>query len=141
MTTETTYADKKKLASIGALCTRLYIDKEAKKVMVAGFTNGRAESSKYLLPAEADAMINHLGRLLPKTNDDVSQKMRRKIISMAHELHWHLPGTSKADMQRINNWCCKYGQYKKELDKHTYKELVNLVGQFENMYNYTLKNL
>jgi hypothetical protein len=55
-------------------------------------------------------------------------------------MKWELPG-GKADMARINAWCMKYGQYKKELNKHNEKELAHLVTQFESAYKSFLKGI
>lgn len=75
----------------------------------------------------------------PKNNDWISkeefekgEKMRRRILSMAHEMGWQIQG-GKIDMQRVNGWCERYGGFKKVLNKHTYLELVKLTSGFETM--------
>jgi len=107
-----------------------------KETLVLAFSNGREKSSKGLTYQEAGALITHLKSL------DGSHKMRRKIISMAHELGWKIPGTKKIDMEAINEWCKKYGFGKKELNEYTEKELPRLVTQFQNgPYKFYLSNL
>jgi hypothetical protein len=108
--------------------------------LVAGFTEGRSESTKDLTYFEARAMIRWL-QVKAELHEDGSHKMRRKIISMAHEMHWHLSGTQKVDMKRLNDWCKTYGYLAKELNKYSYKELPMLVSQFKIVYDKFLKKL
>lgn len=101
-----------------------------KASLVNAFTNGRSTSSKDLNDYEAIELIKFLkGQTAGK--DDAAQKMRRKMISLAHELHWHVPGTGKVDMEKLNGWCVNNGKYKKLLNDHSYEELVNLLSQFK----------
>lgn len=109
---------------------------EQKEALVMAFSNGRVKSSRELAFQEAGALITHLKSL------DKSHRMRRKIISMAHELGWKVPGTKKIDMNAINAWCEKYGFGKKELNQYTEQELPKLVTQFQNgPYKHYLHNL
>lgn len=111
-----------------------------KESLVHSYTNGRSISSKDLTNDEAKNMIGYLNGVV-NVESFASNKMRRKIISMAHEMHWHLPGTQKIDMVRLNDWCVKFGYMKKELNKHAYKELPTLVFQFEAVYKSYLSDL
>ncbi len=108
--------------------------------LVSGFTNGRSDSSKDLTNEEAKKMIAYLNSTADIHNEK-SNKMRRKIISLAHEMHWHLSGTQKIDMPRLNAWCVKFGYLKKELNKYRYNELTTLVTQFTAVYNSYLSKL
>jgi len=109
---------------------------EQKKNLIAGITGGRTESSKELTYPEAGALITYL-----KTQEE-GHKMRRKIISLAHEMGWKLPGTNKIDIAHINDWCKKYGFGKKQLNEYTVAELPRLVTQFQNgPYKYYISNL
>lgn len=110
-----------------------------KKTIVGGISFGRTESTKELTPAEVDMLIKYLQQ--EQGNSEADNKMRRKIISMAHQLHWHLPGTQKADMKRIDNWCEQYGYLHKKLDKYTSTELVKLVSQFARVFADFLDNV
>jgi hypothetical protein len=125
------------LKCLSTLVSKLGFTKDDKVVMVQGFSNGRATSSKDLLVDEATAMIKHLKSIDPQ--EHAAEKMRRKIISMAHEMGWKAPSNSpggggqlKADMKRIDDWCKKYSPHKKNLNNHTYRELAALVTQFTN---------
>ena len=130
------------LKCLSTLVSQLKIGKEDKKVMVLGFSGGRSESSKDLMSNEAADMIKHLKSLDPLEKS--ADKMRKKIIAMAHEMGWSslTPNpspngegrkTAKVDMKRIDDWCKKqFG--KKQLNNYTYKELTTLVAVFEKVY-------
>lgn len=113
---------------------------EQKAALVSSYTQGRSESSKDLTNEEAKQMIGYLANVA-NVNGEAAQKMRRKIISMAHEMHWHLIGTQKIDMDRLNGWCANFGFGKKVLNKYTYMELPKLVTQFTAIYKHYLSNL
>lgn len=103
--------------------------------MVFGFSAGRTESSRQLTEAEMKGLIMYLeqqksGRQI----NDSANRMRRKVISMAHEMHWHLSGTVKIDMIKINTWCIKYSYLHKKLNDYSLTELPKLVSQFESVY-------
>ena len=111
-----------------------------KATLVNAYTAGRSESSRDLTNFEAEEMIKYLN-LTANNNVEASQKMRRKIISMAHEMHWHLGSTQKIDMERLNTWCKVFGFGKKVLNQYTYLELPKLVSVFTIVYNQYLSNL
>lgn len=132
------------LKCLNTLVSKLHIDKESKQVMVSGYSEGRASSSKDLSYDEAAAMIKHLKSMDPQ--EAAADKMRKKIISMAREMGWSSPpapqgGVRKADMKRIDDWCRKYSPIKKSLDNHTYNQLPALVSQFEKVYKHYLSSL
>lgn len=109
-----------------------------KQTLVHSFTNGRTQHSSDMNFEEASGLINYL-----KTQDKETQqkeRMQRKIISLAHDMGWHLPGTQKINMQRINDWCTKYGHAKKPLNDYTLQELPTLVTQFKKVYNTYITN-
>ena len=120
--------NKPQLIALNTLISKLRITKDDKQMMVSGFSNGRCTSSKDLYMDEAALMISHLKSMDP--DEATAEKMRRKIISMAHEMHWETsPG--RADMKAIDTWCRKFGYLKKSLDNYHYRELPKLVTQFE----------
>lgn len=103
-----------------------------KAELVGGFTGGRTTSSRELHQYEAMELIKHLQAQANKTHEPlvmVANKMRRKIIAMAREIKWEIK--KKANMARINNWCKQYGYLHKPLNDYTYKELPQLITQFE----------
>ena len=117
------------LAAIGALMNKLAITTDQKRDMVSGFSGGRCTSSKDLHKVEGMYLIRHLKSLDPE--EKKAETMRRKIISMAHELHWQIPGTTRIDMRRVDEWCLKFGYGKKKLNQYLYSELPKLLTQFE----------
>lgn len=125
------------LKALNTIVSKLGISKDGKAMMVQGFSGGRCISSKDLLSDEAAMMVKHLKSLDPE--EAKADKMRKKIIFLAHEMNWKYDG--RADMKRIDNWCKTYGYLKKSLDNHTYQELPKLVSQFEGVYKYFLKSL
>lgn len=108
---------------------------EQKESLVIAFSNGREESTKGLTEKEAGELIAYLRRQ-PNPQDQAADKMRKKIISMAHELGWHnlVNGKWVIDMRSIDTWCLRYGYLKKEFNKYTVEELPMLVTQFQKVY-------
>lgn len=120
---------------------------EDKKALVKEFTNGRSDSSRELLMAEAQRLIQHLEASLglvatapTAAHEEASDQMRRKILSLAHEMRWELP-SGKVDMGRVNGWCQARGFGKKVLNEYSHPELQKLVSQFKIMYSKYLKEL
>lgn len=115
-------------------------DKELKAALIAQYTGSPDKTStRDLSYSQAYELIKDLQE--SKNQSPVHQrsdKMRKKIISMAHELGWQYYSENRsklcADMNAINAWCIKYGHKHKNLDDYTYVELPTLVSQFEQMY-------
>lgn len=118
-----------------------------KAEIIAGFTGGRTESSRDLQPGEAVRLIKYLNSLASASSatDVKAERMRRKIISLGHEMNWRILTGSmagKIDMKRIDAWCTHFGYLHKRLDDYTYQELPRLITQFENgPYKHYLSNL
>lgn len=132
------------LICLNVLIKKQHIQPHIKADMCMGVTGGRTTSTRELDIEEATCLIKHLKSLDP--DEKSADKMRKKIIRMAHEMHWQAPqppegGNRKADMKRIDNWCRLYGYKHKSLDNYTYAELPTLVSQFEKMYNEFLSKL
>lgn len=111
--------------------------RDEKESIVGSFTGGKTTSVRTMAFNEAKALIGHLKSMDPR--DRKSEKMRNKILSIAHEMNWITPGTEKVDMEHVNNWCLQYGHGKKKLDDYKYNELPTLVSQFEEVYKGHLK--
>jgi len=124
---------------IGFLCTRLKMDKETKEDMIFCYSNGRSSSTKDLFESEATQLIQFLVNESGLPQYD-SFKMKRKILSMAHEMNWEVSG-GKVDLGRINNWCIRFSGKNKVLDAFSYAELPALVTQFEMVYRDYLKGI
>lgn len=113
--------------------------KDEKRNIVMSFTAGRTESVKEMRNEEAAALIGHLKSMDPEEKS--ADKMRNKILSMAHEMGWHIAGTAKVDMQHVNGWMRSKSYLKKDLDAYRYGELPKLVSQFEEVYKSFLKKV
>lgn len=111
---------------------------EQKKSLVFSFTNGRTESSRAMHHEESLQLIAWLRSQSKDT--DSNNRQRRLIIHYAHQMGWELED-GKADMERINAWCIKFGMFKKPLNDHDASELPKLVTQFEKVYLSFLKGI
>jgi len=106
--------------------------REEKGSIVSHFTGGRATGVSKMMKSEAAALIGHLKAQEPETK--AADKMRNKILSLAHEMGWRIPNTSKVDITHVNNWCLTRGHIKKMLDDYNSRELTIIVTQFEQVY-------
>lgn len=113
--------------------------RDEKVSIVRAFTGNRTDSVRKMSFTEAQELISHLKSL--DQQDKAAVRMRNKILSMAHEMGWHKPGTDRIDMDHVNNWCLKNSSLKKRLDAYTYNELPQLVTQFEQVYKSYLKSV
>jgi hypothetical protein len=116
-----------------------------KSELINDASNGRTNSSKELSNQEATYLIKHLESKQPvvkQKKDDPADRMRKKILSVCHQLHWHKGtdenGKAKLDWKRINDWCIKYSPEHKTLNEHTIPELTKLVTQFESVLKHQL---
>lgn len=124
------------------------ISGDDKKALVHEFTNKRTTSSREMLMVEAQNLIHHLeGALGLRDNaptpeqEEASDKMRRKMISLCHEMRWYVAGTDRVDMARLNGWCQARGFGKKLLNQYTHDELTKLLYQFRKVYATYLTDL
>lgn len=117
------------LRAIKALFRKLGIDQEQQATMISGFSHARTTHCTEISQPEANRIIRHLRGLDP--DEKGAERMRRKLIAMAHEIKWEKPGTGQADMERVDGWCRKFSSLKKSLNRHTYKQLPGLLSQFQ----------
>lgn len=117
---------KNQLGAIYALIKKLKLDKPA---VIDGATNGRTEHVSEMTKGEATALIKYLKSVDPE--EESNERMRKKIISLGHEIGYKIAGTNKIDMKRLDQWCIDYGKFRKKLDRHTHNELAQLVTQFK----------
>lgn len=120
-----------------------------KPEMVYSFTEGRTHSTAEMSYYECQAMIDHLRAKHSLTDDGQrANNMRRKIISICHQLGWYekkddklilKDGKPVIDMVRINEWCIKYSHQHKGLNAHSVMDLRVLVTQFERVLSSHLK--
>lgn len=126
--------DKAKYARLNYLLKELGKRPDEKIEMVINVTEGRAQSSKDLTDKEFVILINKLQTELgageqPKWLQ--ANKMRKKILSMCHELGLHQYGTTKIDMTSVDKLCREHTYLKKGLNAYSLSELPKLVSQFE----------
>lgn len=108
---------------------RIKDDPQLKAELVQAFTKDASRTStKDLSMMEAQGMIGHL------KHSDSADKMRKKILSICHEMQWYQHGTTKLDWNRITRFLTKYGHaHKAHLNDYSILELPKLVTQFESL--------
>lgn len=107
-------------------------DKSEKAELIKQASDGRTESSRELNAHEAGTLINMLSQGA-KATPSKGDKMRGKILSMAHEMRWELPN-GKVDMARLDAWCIKYGAEHLPFNAYPENKLALLVTAFERVY-------
>ncbi len=111
------------------------LNKQAYKAdYVIDVTNGRSSSSKDLTDQEYETLVKILVKEVEPIKvvyDAKADRMRKKVISICHELGMHVPGTTQIDMLAVNCFCRNKGMFKKSLNQHNNDELRQLVSQFE----------
>lgn len=122
---------------IQALMSKLQLRRQ-KDDLIAGASAQRTTSTRQLYYAEAKALIQYLKGQDPQ--EQAGDKMRKKIIGMAHEMRWQHPDGS-ADMQRLDAWMRTSSYLHKPLRHYRYAELPTLVSQFEKVYISFLKGI
>jgi hypothetical protein len=105
-----------------------------KDEIALSFTSGRTEHLTGMTYAETQEIIAYLKGILNMPQDTPVEKQRRKILSLAHEMKWHLPGTRKVDIERVNHWLMTRTAFKKPLNDLLYNELPVVVTAFNNVY-------
>lgn len=119
-----------------ALIGKLGIDKDLKEELVAKFTSNRETSSAQMQYGECQDLINHLLQIAGGSHSQewkASNKMRRKILMICHEIGWETP-SGKVDFSRLNAWLLKFGYlHKANLNEYKYNELPTVVSQFEQL--------
>lgn len=111
-----------------------------KKDIIADFTDGRTESTVDLSDNELRDLMAVLQQLAPKP-EDKANKMRRKIIAIAHQLQWYITdaegtlilkrGKAQIDYKHLDQWCVKHGSFGKVMNAHNVAELTVLVTNLE----------
>lgn len=110
-----------------------------KEDLVLTFTDERTSHLGDMTYDETMVFVKHL-RQVSGQFENPKEKMQKKILAMAHEMHWELPG-GKVNMERVNNWCVRYSGKNKPLNEFKYSELPTLVTQFESVYRAFLKGI
>ena len=112
---------------------------DEKEYIIKMLTSNRTGHVTGMTKYEAADLIRYMSKNDPRKGAE--DTMRKKIISMAHEMGWHLEGSVKINMDRVNQWCETYGYLHKRLNQYSYAELPGLISQFETVYIKFLKGL
>jgi hypothetical protein len=116
-----------------------------KREVVMDASNQRTDRLTALTDGEYKELMLRLKKLNRIPPGDA---MRKALIAMARQLRWYLPISKpgdplRVDVKRIDNWCIKYGPYKKALMSHNVPELTKVVTVFQKVlsdYLTALKN-
>lgn len=119
--------ERSQRAAIFGYINSLGIDEEMRRDLIWAQTNGRTASLREVNRNEADSIIKYLTEL--SGND--ANRLRKKMLSVAHKLGW--VNDDKVDVNRVNNWCVKYGYLHKPFNHYTSKELIKLITQFKQL--------
>ena len=114
-------------------------DQEAKESLITQYTGDPDLGSvKDLGAQQADRLISDL-RVLKQKSIDPADRMRKKILSICHDMGWELED-GRIDWKRLNGWLIKYGYLHKKLNDYKLQELPALVTQFENVQRSSYEN-
>ena len=129
-------ATKAQIGCIRAMLHKLQLTGQ-KENLVAGASQQRTTSISGLTLPEARELIIYLKKQDPEEKS--SERMRRKIISLARSMHWEVNG--KADMVSLDAWMVKHSYLKKKINQYKHDELPMLVSQFEKVYKSFLNGI
>ena len=113
---------------------------EYKEDIILSHTGGRTAHISEMTYAECQDVVKTLQPMAPGYKNE-KDLMRRKILSIAHELNWELPGTGYVDMRRVNDWCLKYTGAKKPFNALSVQELNKAVTGIIIYYDDFLKGI
>ncbi len=133
------YATANQVSYINGMYQKLGLAKPERLQELSQFTGREIISTRYVFASEASELIPILKGLLGQINDPCD-RMRKKILHLAHLMGWTLP-TGKANIAQVNAWCIARSTLKKPLNDHSAQELPALVTQFEMVYNNYLKSM
>ncbi len=105
---------------------------EYKADLIHQFTNNRTEHSSEMTIVEAKNLLHHL-TLLTGTDDQASDRMRKKVFAQAYEagiIYGHTPDDKRMNSAKLNSFLKKGGAIKKKLNEMSHQELVKVVNQF-----------
>lgn len=106
----------------------------AEEDYAAIFSDGRTNVLSELTHQETQALIGEFATPTPAV------KMRRKILSMAHEMRWETKN-GKVDFAKLDDWCVKHTPSHTNFNGISVNDLPIVVSIYEKMYNQFLKQL
>jgi hypothetical protein len=128
---------KEKIKHLSALLNQHNISDDTRKDLIFQFSEGRTESRKELKLTEAIALISFLSSGSAKF--DPRDKMRKKILSMFHEMGYKKEG--ELDLEHVKTTIEKYGYLHKPLNDYQKNELPKLISQITKMRDTYLKKV
>lgn len=145
----TTLSTSQQIIRFNTLLNKLGLQ-DMKRDIIAGATNGRTESTRAMTNDEINQLIERLNGandMKVEYDDEKSQKKRRRILSICHQLPLHLGFTrwdgvkSKrvVDLDKLDSFLESRGKYKKGLQRHSNTELSHVIVQFEGMLKSYIK--
>lgn len=128
-----------KYEQVFAFCKKHGLDY---KDVVSQFTNGRTDSLRALSDAEYLHLCIGLNRSSPgKWEPKPGDKVRKKMIAIARQMHWGTAGSNFHLLAKLDAWCLKQ-KYGKRLNDLSVEELGVMATVFEkNVYGDYLKGL
>ena len=106
--------------------------KQSENQLAEKFSHGRVSTYAAMNYKETQLLI----RSFIKPNK--ADKMRKKILSMAHEMGWELLD-GRVDFERLNNWCVKHTPSHKPFEDIPNKDLPLTVTIMSKVYKTFLK--
>jgi len=114
---------------------------QTKEDLVSSFTNHRTTHSSEMTFDECDTLIKHLGDNQPVHKKGSKDKMRKKIIGIAHDMGWKLED-GKIDLERIDAFLLSTkSANKKKLNDLKHDQLQLAIHQFEQLREYQFNNV
>lgn len=107
------------------------------------FSRGKFTSLTELSSFKYTEFINWTSSKLAKLRSERTEsetKKKRKVIALFRQMGYVI-ADNKADMVRINEWCCSYGHLKTHLNGYSGEDLTKLVNQAESVYKSFIKAL
>ncbi len=125
--------NKAQITAIQIARRKLGLDEATYHDIISQYTDGRTTSSTTMLFHEAASLIDYFNRILPASDKQKADKMRKKILAQCHTIRWYIKGTSNIDYESLDKWMVKFSYLHKPLNEYSYKELPKLVSQFKNV--------
>lgn len=109
-----------------------------KNELVLSHSGGRTNSLTAMTYGETQSLVKYL-KAYQNEPASPAEKMRNKILSLAHEMKWHKPGTRKINMTKVDDYCMDKMGY--TLDDMPYLELCKAVTMTEAVHLSYLKGI
>ncbi len=112
------------------MLNKFRLDEDDKRGLIFRHSNGRTLKTKELTYQEGYNILSELSGF------DSMDIMRKKVFALSREIGFAYGNSredNKMNLAKINRFLLKYGTVKKKLNDLRYKELVQVISQFEAM--------